>query len=611
MVSNLTVKVGADIAGLQKELKKATAHLSAFGKGMDGISGQLKTMVAGFGMLEIGRQVIQTTSEFQKFAAVLKNSLGSESAANRSLQQIKDFASATPFSVQELTGSFVKLVNQGFIPTTKELRKLGDLAASTGKGFDMLTEAIIDAQVGEFERLKEFGIRASKQGDKVTFTFKGVKQQVDFTSQSIQKYILSLGDVTGVSGSMAAISETLGGRISNLGDAWDALMVSMGESSSGVLFEVIGSLTNITKALADMGSEMALIGQGLSPFHDLSDVSAKTLDYLLKSKDVAPVLDPFNSQDNAQFIKDYTKNLQQFQTVFLAQGESLKDINILWLHYIKNRADAAEADADAASDQRKAAFKKYINDLHAQADAAKKATEELRKLEAQRRKMIKGAGALRGGVTKKDDATGDLMMSTEKDSGIPSSFVQFAERYAAIGQRIINTNNEIKVSQGGIIPNNDWAQVWIDGADMASSAISQMAYSLGSASVGVGDFGKDMLKMVGSFAIQLGEAFIAAGLATDAVKKSLLANPLTAVAAGFALVGIGAALNASVSKSVDSIGSSSGSSHRSAATSSRSNTGSLGSNGVEIKLGGEWRIQGADLVYIFNRQEQLNGRTRG
>jgi hypothetical protein len=598
MVSNLTVKVGADIDGLQKELKKATAHLGAFGKGMDGISSQLKTMVAGFGMIEVGRQVIQTTSEFQKFAAVLKNTLGSDSAAQRSLQQIKDFAASTPFSVQELTGSFVKLANQGFVPTSKEMRKLGDLAASTGKSFDMLTEAVIDAQVGEFERLKEFGIRAEKQGDKVTFAFKGVKKQVDFTSDSIQQYILSIGDAEGVSGSMAAISETLGGRISNLGDAWDGLMVAMGESSSGPLFGTITALTNIVKALTDFRSEMALIGQAISPFHDLADVSKETLDYLLKTSDVEMVIAPLNNQDFQQFYTDFQKNAETFREAFLKQGESIEDINILWDHYVKKRVEAANGDRIAAEAAKKAA------------DEAKRAADEATRLaaaqfEAAKSRLLKGSGALRTEVGTKEDASGNFLL----DLGV---FADQAQRYAAIGERIIATNNAIKVSTENTLPTNDWAQVWVDWADVAASGISQLAASLGEASVGVGNFGDDILKMVGSFATQLGEALIAAGTSVLIAKSSLLMNPAMAIAAGAVLVAAGAALNASVQKSVDSLGSSAGSSHRSAAgTGSRSNTGSLGNGGFEIQLGGEFRIQGPDLVYIFNRQQQLNNRTKG
>lgn len=36
---------------------------------------------------------------------------------------------------------------------------------------------------GEFERLKEFGIKASKENDKVKFSFKGVTSEVKFSEK--------------------------------------------------------------------------------------------------------------------------------------------------------------------------------------------------------------------------------------------------------------------------------------------------------------------------------------------------------------------------------------------------------------------------------------------
>lgn len=203
-------------------------------------------------MVQFGKAVLNTRAEFQKLEAVLTNTLGSSSEAQRSLAQIQNFASKTPFSVVELTQSFVKLVNQGFKPTVNELRKLGDLASSTGKQFDQLAEAIIDAQTGEFERLKEFGIRASKQGDQVQFTFKGVQTQVEFTDKAIRNYITSLGDLEGVSGSMEAISRTLGGQISNLGDAWESLLNTLGTEGEGVMSNSIAFLSKTLEITTDL-----------------------------------------------------------------------------------------------------------------------------------------------------------------------------------------------------------------------------------------------------------------------------------------------------------------------------------------------------------------------
>ena len=232
-----------------KAVDKTTKSTDNFSKGIQKVGGAIVAAFAVSSVINFTKEIISVTGEFQKLSAVLVNTLGSQSMAARALADIKAFAAETPFSVSELTASFVKLANQGFTPTTNELRKLGDLASSTGKSFDQLTEAIIDAQTGEFERLKEFGIRASKEGDNVAFTFKGVKTQTDFTNESIRAYILSLGDLEGVSGSMAAISETLEGKISNLGDSYESLLNTIGSGNDGILSDAIGLLSDLIKGL--------------------------------------------------------------------------------------------------------------------------------------------------------------------------------------------------------------------------------------------------------------------------------------------------------------------------------------------------------------------------
>lgn len=258
--AGLSEKEIQDMVNSAKRLgTEGSKGVNAINKEMNNLSGVGKKAIGVLGTLfaldqikQFISQVVQVTAEFQKFEAVLTNTLGSRSQAQIALRQIQDFAAKTPFSVQELTASFVKLANQGFKPTTEEMRKLGDLASSTGKQFDQLTEAIIDAQTGEFERLKEFGIRASKEGDNVTFTFKGVQTQVEFTSEAIRNYILALGDAEGVSGAMASISATLGGQISNLGDAFNQLLQQWGDSQSGPAKSIVQMLTLMLNDLKEI-----------------------------------------------------------------------------------------------------------------------------------------------------------------------------------------------------------------------------------------------------------------------------------------------------------------------------------------------------------------------
>lgn len=251
-VEKLRFEFDGDASKFQSAVNKSQKSVNNFSTSLKQVGGIIAGAFAIDKLMEFGSSVIETTSTFQRFESVLTNTLGSESEAQKALDRITDFASKTPFSVSELTDSFVRLANQGFKPTSEEMRKLGDLASSTGKEFVMLTEAIIDAQVGEFERLKEFGIRASKQGDQVTFTFKNVKTQVDFTSDAIQNYILSLGDLKGVSGAMVGISNTLGGQISNLGDSFDKMKDTIGDALMPVLTSVINKFKGLFEIITDL-----------------------------------------------------------------------------------------------------------------------------------------------------------------------------------------------------------------------------------------------------------------------------------------------------------------------------------------------------------------------
>jgi len=262
-----------EIKNLNREIQKTEKQLQDLrnkgikpaGDGLNSLEGIAKRigvfMVAAFALDKIiafGKEVVAITALFQKFEAVLTNTLGSRSEAQKSLQMISDFAASTPFSVEELTGSFVKLANAGFKPTADEMRKLGDLASAFGKSFDQLTEGILDAQTFQFERLKEFGIKAEQSGDKIAFTFKGVTTEVDKSSEAVKAYVLSLGDLQGVSGGMAAVSKTLEGQISNLGDAFGQLQLAIGKELSGAFStaiayaaDFVGFLKEIVETPAD------------------------------------------------------------------------------------------------------------------------------------------------------------------------------------------------------------------------------------------------------------------------------------------------------------------------------------------------------------------------
>lgn len=244
------------IKGIADDTVKASAQMESSLKGVGSALAALGG-TAAIGML--GKDILETTAKFEKFSIVLKNTLG-EAEGAAALDMIAEFAATTPFQLDEVTASFIKMANQGFVPTKTELVQLGDLASSTGKSFDQLTEALLDAQTGQFERLKEFGIKASAQGDKVTFSFKEQQTTVDNTNSAIQAYMLSLGNLQGVTGANAKISESLTGQISNLEDKFAAMYNTIGTANSGVLYDAVGLSSALITNYEEVGKVIISLG---------------------------------------------------------------------------------------------------------------------------------------------------------------------------------------------------------------------------------------------------------------------------------------------------------------------------------------------------------------
>lgn len=262
MPQNITLNINANtqnatssINNLNRQLNTLSTSTTSLGNIFKGtfaanmVSQGISAITSG--LIEAGKRMYEVTASFEKYRAVLSNSFGSQDMAIEKMNMLKDIAVKTPFELNTLTQSYIKLVNRGFTPVKSDLIKLGDLAAASGKDFDQLAEAILDAETLEFERLKEFGIKARqnvKKGE-VTFTFKGIETTIKNTSENIRKYLIGLGDQMGVKGTMAVQMETLSGKMSNLGDSYDQLLLAVGNTKSGLVGGVISATTSILDSI--------------------------------------------------------------------------------------------------------------------------------------------------------------------------------------------------------------------------------------------------------------------------------------------------------------------------------------------------------------------------
>lgn len=243
-------RVSQEIDELTRKGKKAESATGDLAK-------SLKNMVGGFISLTalIGgtKALVETNRDFEKLRAGLVTATGSTENMEVAWASLMKYAKDTPYGIQQVTESFTKLVNYGLTPSMEALTSYGDTASAMSKSLDQMIEAVADAATGEFERLKEFGIRAKNNGDTITFMFRGVATTVKNSSAEIEQYLINLGK-TNFGGGMARQMATLDGAIANMSDTWDQFKYNL---SDGAFADTAsGSINFVTNALTELNLQM-------------------------------------------------------------------------------------------------------------------------------------------------------------------------------------------------------------------------------------------------------------------------------------------------------------------------------------------------------------------
>jgi phage tail tape-measure protein len=221
-----------------------SANLKGVGKSVTGLHTALLGLAGIGGIGYLAKSLIDVNAEFQTIKSSLKTVTGGTKEAAKAFELIEKFATTTPFDLQQVTQSFIKLKALGLDPSEAALRSYGNTASAMGKSMDQMIEAVADASTGEFERLKEFGIKAAKAKDEVTFTFQGVAKTIKNNSAEIQQYLMDIGNVQ-FGGAMSDQMKNLTPAFSNFDMAIKGIALAIGEAG---LNDKIAELTNNTTA---------------------------------------------------------------------------------------------------------------------------------------------------------------------------------------------------------------------------------------------------------------------------------------------------------------------------------------------------------------------------
>ncbi len=248
ILGKLLVLISGNNAELVKSLNQSSKQLSSFQKSVSTVGVALKSFIGIGTALAIGEKIIEVTAQFERFGAILANTLGSQSAAQQALDSIRVFAQQTPFEVSEITAAYVRWANQGLTPTIDKMTKLGDIASSLGAGFEQTAEAFKDLLVGQTKRIEEIGISAQQSNGKIQLSFKGVNIEIEKNAEGVQKALDTYSQLNGVLGTSEQVALTLGGKISNLKDTYSNLLLTIGSGNSGALKDTVDLFISITAA---------------------------------------------------------------------------------------------------------------------------------------------------------------------------------------------------------------------------------------------------------------------------------------------------------------------------------------------------------------------------
>lgn len=415
-VGELYYEVAMETRKLLDEAKRVEARLERLAAEGDKVSMSFSKIAAAvsaaIGAIAIDgliSKVVNTQRSFDVMYASLKTMTGGAQQASEAFERLRKFAAQTPFTLEQSVQGFTKLKALGLDPSERAMESFGNTASAMGKDLSQMIEAVADASTGEFERLKEFGIKAKQEGDKVSLTFQGVTTTIGNNAAEITEYLTKIGELN-FGGAMSERMKTLDGDISNLQDSLSALYLQVSQSGAGDL--IAQSVRGATEAIQEMTAslkqgELTEYFDGLRPYLVAAEVAVVSLAGAITSRLILAMIEAgARAYTTAAGIGVATVAARGFAAVMAALGGpvgiAITALGLLALNWDKvSSASKSAADiSEDASRRIKAAIggtvdapMRKLMDIRDEADAAikeidaklKKASDNDEKFGGQRR----------------------------------------------------------------------------------------------------------------------------------------------------------------------------------------------------------------------------------
>lgn len=271
-VSGTLRKINAGTVQYKKNLKdlKETGQRTwqSLKSGMISVQAQaagLATTILGTaGVMSTLGLGLSAAQELESYKLTLETVMKDTKKAGELMKWASQFAKITPFDTAEVVEGTVRLQAYG-ISAQQTMGRIGDMAAVMNKDLMQAIEAVADAQTGELERMKEFGITKGmiqKKSDEMFKNQEVINKKGQIVDQQRFNQAMFAIMEERFAGGMKKQATTMKGIMSQLSGTWKAGLASMmgvgsdGAIRAGSLFESIKKgASGVSTALDRMASD--------------------------------------------------------------------------------------------------------------------------------------------------------------------------------------------------------------------------------------------------------------------------------------------------------------------------------------------------------------------
>lgn len=253
-----TKKLEKYAKGASASVEKLDKKTISAGYGFSSLAKKITGVVAGYVSLKTAANLVGSSlngaSNFEGYRNTLNVVMKDTEKAAKTMKWAVNFANKTPFETDSVVEATVRLQAYG-LEAKKVLPSIGDMAGVMNKDIIQAVEAVADAQTGELERLKEFGITKQMIIDKAAKTMRGkqiVNNKGQITDQeAFNKALFALMN-NRFKGGMEIQANSFKGLMSTVKGVFNTSLAKMigitdeGEIKIGGAFDVIKGKVQLT-----------------------------------------------------------------------------------------------------------------------------------------------------------------------------------------------------------------------------------------------------------------------------------------------------------------------------------------------------------------------------